>query len=388
MNNKTINGMKYILYLFGSLMVAFHVQAASFDCAKAQSKVEHLICGDAKLSKLDDELSTAYKTALQDQTKAEAVKQAQKEWLKERNACADAACVKRAYEARLSLLAASNTSADIGIDEKLNVTPMTATSNAVNTEWHCDQESTPERRKGCEEIRDAKPYRYEIKSELPGKGYSLCELMLENMRAQTEPMACELKIAPKYRKYFSLPDWEDIDPWADIDLLWKMEVMSYGSSPAYDELRKLTKEQWLEQFKHKLEQNNVKLIMRRARFDLNGDGKEDWILAYQYEWNEPCNPWRAQYRQGYKLFILSEDGKSLTKYADPTGSQVPFFFSLKDPRFPGAHTYRFTFYDVGKFADHLPRQIDIYGSSSRDGVERIPACHFELLKLQTHSTDH
>lgn len=112
MNNITMNGMKCILYLFGSLIVALPAPAASFDCAKAGTKVEKLICGDAGLSKLDDELTAAYKTALQDGKQADAIKQAQKQWMKVRNDCDDVACVKKAYEARLSSLAAVYTSTD------------------------------------------------------------------------------------------------------------------------------------------------------------------------------------------------------------------------------------------------------------------------------------
>ena len=62
MNNINMNGMKCILNLFGLLVLTLPVQAASFDCAKAGTKVEKLICGDAGLSKLDDELAAAYKT--------------------------------------------------------------------------------------------------------------------------------------------------------------------------------------------------------------------------------------------------------------------------------------------------------------------------------------
>ena len=121
MNNKTISGMKCILYLFG--LLALPVQAASFDCAKAGTKIEKLICGDAELSKLDEELNAAYKAAVQDKTKAKAVKQAQKQWMKERNGCEDAACVKGAYEARLSLLAGTYTSTGESVAAKQNVTP-------------------------------------------------------------------------------------------------------------------------------------------------------------------------------------------------------------------------------------------------------------------------
>jgi uncharacterized protein YecT (DUF1311 family) len=109
-NNKIISGMKCILYLFG--LLALSVQAASFDCAKAGTKIEKLICADAEISKLDEELNAAYKTTLQDEKRAGTIKKAQKQWMKERNSCADAACVKRAYEMRLSSIAVTHTSSD------------------------------------------------------------------------------------------------------------------------------------------------------------------------------------------------------------------------------------------------------------------------------------
>lgn len=76
-------------------------QAASFDCAKASTKIEKLICTDAALSLLDEELAGAYKAALQDEKQADSIRQAQKQWMKERNTCDDAYCVKRTYAARL-----------------------------------------------------------------------------------------------------------------------------------------------------------------------------------------------------------------------------------------------------------------------------------------------
>ena len=108
-NNKILNGMKYFLYLFGLLTVASPAQAASFDCAKAGTKVEKLICGDAELSKLDDDLNAAYKSALHGQSKAETVKQAQKLWMKERNSCEDTDCVEMAYRSRINELKPTQT---------------------------------------------------------------------------------------------------------------------------------------------------------------------------------------------------------------------------------------------------------------------------------------
>lgn len=96
--------MRLAIPMLGWLSLA-SAQAASFDCGKAQAKVEHLICDNPEISKLDDELAAAYKMALQDQAQPEAVKQAQKQWLKaERNACMNAGCLKAAYQARIQEL--------------------------------------------------------------------------------------------------------------------------------------------------------------------------------------------------------------------------------------------------------------------------------------------
>ena len=84
--------------------------AASFDCAKANTKVEHLICDNPEISKLDEALAQSYKDALQKESKANAIKQAQKKWLKQRNGCGDADCVRRAYEMQLQAITSSDNS--------------------------------------------------------------------------------------------------------------------------------------------------------------------------------------------------------------------------------------------------------------------------------------
>ena len=89
------------LLLFACGCLALSAQAASFDCDKANTNVEKIICSDPELSKLDDELSAAYKDALQDKSKAEAVRQSQKKWIKQRNKCTGVRCTKSVYESRL-----------------------------------------------------------------------------------------------------------------------------------------------------------------------------------------------------------------------------------------------------------------------------------------------
>lgn len=94
------------------LVLSGAVQAASFDCAKAQSKVEKMICADAELSKLDEDLAQAYATALKIDGKAALTRRQQAQWLKARNNCTDALCVKDEYLTRRQLLVDA-TQADI-----------------------------------------------------------------------------------------------------------------------------------------------------------------------------------------------------------------------------------------------------------------------------------
>lgn len=98
------------LVILGLLALFTTAQAASFNCAKAQTKVEKIICIDAELSKLDEELNAAYKSALLDEKQADSVKQVQKQWMKTRNICLDAECVKNAYSIRINELTPSSPS--------------------------------------------------------------------------------------------------------------------------------------------------------------------------------------------------------------------------------------------------------------------------------------
>lgn len=84
--------------------------AASFDCAKAQSKVEHLICDNPELSKLDEDLSKAYSVAQGRSEDKQKTIQEQREWLKGiRNICLDANCLRTAYVSRIDKLSNTRT---------------------------------------------------------------------------------------------------------------------------------------------------------------------------------------------------------------------------------------------------------------------------------------
>lgn len=80
---------------------------ASFDCAKASSAIEHLICSTQQAADADLRLASAYSAARAKASDPVALKADQRKWMKdERDACSDADCLVKATEARIHALAA------------------------------------------------------------------------------------------------------------------------------------------------------------------------------------------------------------------------------------------------------------------------------------------
>jgi len=92
--------------LLSCLISVPSAQAVSFDCAKAQSKVEKLICGNEQASQLDKEMQSAYQEAQAHAADPVSLKTEQRQWLKMRDTCNDVACIIQAYRTRLVSLKA------------------------------------------------------------------------------------------------------------------------------------------------------------------------------------------------------------------------------------------------------------------------------------------
>lgn len=84
----------------------------SFDCARAKTVVEHAICGDPTLSRLDGEMVAAYRAARDRSAPADLtlLRDAQRQWLRERDRCAEhpwpIVCLKTRMIERANQLAA------------------------------------------------------------------------------------------------------------------------------------------------------------------------------------------------------------------------------------------------------------------------------------------
>ncbi|MBE9561501.1 MAG: DUF1311 domain-containing protein, partial [Proteobacteria bacterium] len=86
------------------------LMAASFNCNKAMTDTEHMICGDPMLNDSDEKLGKVYKKLRKVLSKAEVklLKQEQRSWLKSRDSelvsCSELDCEVQFYEIRIKQL--------------------------------------------------------------------------------------------------------------------------------------------------------------------------------------------------------------------------------------------------------------------------------------------
>jgi len=96
--------MKILPILFTLIIFSPLANAVSFDCKKAASFVEHEICNDSLLGRLDDALSENYSYMLASDIGSGAkkdLKKTQKSWLSARNMCTNNKCILDAYRKRI-----------------------------------------------------------------------------------------------------------------------------------------------------------------------------------------------------------------------------------------------------------------------------------------------
>lgn len=123
--------MRKIFWVMLGCLAQVTAQAASFDCAKVRTNMEKMICGDAELSRLDEDLSQAYRKALQRNDVKQGAIESQRQWLKEVQAkCSDVACMKRAYQDRISELGFTSSFGIVFMHAQPGSAPAAATPQA------------------------------------------------------------------------------------------------------------------------------------------------------------------------------------------------------------------------------------------------------------------
>jgi uncharacterized protein len=103
-----------LFYIVGTLLcVGAPATAASFNCEKAKTNIEKLICADGELGELDAALAKVYGKARISSGDSDAVDAVERDWLKTvRDKCSSVDCLKSAYHARIKQLARNFVSFD------------------------------------------------------------------------------------------------------------------------------------------------------------------------------------------------------------------------------------------------------------------------------------
>ena len=290
------------------LLPAMNAGAASFDCGKATTKVEKMICGDVELSKMDEELNGAYKTAQQNEKQADSVRQAQKAWLKERNRCSDVACMKLAYERRLHVLTESLVTSSSGHIQAAQLNTAASEKVIEKGRWaHFD-------------------------GYFGSSGRTLCESLLKRLNSYTwtnEEIANNIPYAVMASSpVWKDPPWQDLDKEKHLDLLQELiKYQFYGANRYFNrenpypipggsgDLEVLArKQQWARE--------KFRLQIWRARLVEWLDGKpappgEQTIINVDYAYSPeeqadferkwPGKPWA--FDRGGELFVVTDDLK-------------------------------------------------------------------------------
>jgi uncharacterized protein len=189
------------------MMLPVSVQAAGFNCAKASSAVEKMICGDAETSRLDSDMAAAYKKASAKASDSAPLVADQKSWLKNtRNVCKDIECLKRAYRRRITELKTWNDPAPAGDRDIFGNYQVTRDNYIYNPDTGKDE---PAKSTDCLTIKKARDGRIYFSFILVGANGHTCGMEGEAVfrdnayQAITEgndpdyPKNCKLKIRVK-----------------------------------------------------------------------------------------------------------------------------------------------------------------------------------------------
>lgn len=267
------------------LLLATNGQAASFDCDKAQSTVERMICAEPELSHLDEQLAARYRSVREALSDQGALKSEQLDWLKERNHCYTKACLVMRYRERIARL---------------------------------------EQLAGEDEEPEGKP-RYRL---VAGKGYSICETFLKHLNSlptNAPPMICNIRPNPAYNAVtrddwdITQPDWEALDVQENLHLIYaaEMEYPPY-SVYRYDQDKELpTFEEWKADFDARISAGKIHPKLYRTRLALNEEGRVETLIGYEpepeaCERNLPKYEWSTR-SGGKHIFVFNDDPEEPVK---------------------------------------------------------------------------
>ena len=134
--------MNFLIYIsrfffiqFGCLFLSSVCYSASFDCSKAATQVERLVCADPVLSELDTRLGLVFRQVRSNTQDKEGLKRAQFAWLGQLKDCPDALCLRTAYEKRIGELVQQDSASQSVMQTTPFVQPIEPNSRQDNHDY-------------------------------------------------------------------------------------------------------------------------------------------------------------------------------------------------------------------------------------------------------------
>jgi uncharacterized protein len=183
--------MQKMLLLVLMLIFSFPMLscAASFDCAKAVSSTEKLICSNESISKLDEQLANSYKQALEVADDKGAFKKIQIQWVNQQRACKDLECLKIFYQVRINQLKEVS-------NEATPPKPISNISTDKNGEYVWMKDILNGYGDAIQKPREP----------------NLCQDFLKNLKSFSSayPMVCQIKINPELKGFKGI-NWKPLN---------------------------------------------------------------------------------------------------------------------------------------------------------------------------------
>ena len=247
------------MLIAGAFLFPLTACSASFDCSKAASPTEKLICNNESVSKLDEQLASAYKQTLESATDKDAIKKAQLEWLKQQRACKEAECLTQAYQARIAEL--NNPAVAIA------QSPISASSTGTPSKPNSSVDG------------NKKPLTFKL---VYGDSYPICQPYVDmlNKTKYTEYPACERKILPEFSQFKAVQWTEITDKNEMIQTLKDLMDVEFAKMGKFNsDFHKSS----FDDAKARVQSGETKLYI--SSFDIGDDGdvetlyKETWFYA-------------------------------------------------------------------------------------------------------------
>lgn len=271
--------------------------SASFDCKKAGTEVEKMICANTELSKIDEELATLYRMALKwagdrddeqlrlsrgtgmvaNADERESVQRDQKAWLRSRNGCRKKPCVMSRYEKRK--------------DELEHFVRSAARAAGAPEEDYLDRKASP------------KTYRIKRNNSNWPMLVRACRDFADNLNEfpAWPPMICERKLSPKYPQ-FRRPLWRE---WNENEIWERREILRSIDKPT-------SEREWEKLLRESLKAKQI--AVNEATDIPRGGGQERWI-RYEHARLPASDSLYAQwqYCTGRRYYAkLAQDGTEIS----------------------------------------------------------------------------